>query len=91
MNTIHWGAAFAVAIVALLGTVFFKFGVELTAVFLESDGVYLTVKGVKYHAEWLRERCQSNVSVHVSTLQPLHALDDFPPPRVSMRRWTVSR
>ena len=36
-----------------------------------------------FHAEWLRERCQSGESVQLETLQPLHSPHEYEPSRIT--------
>ncbi|KAJ8603643.1 hypothetical protein CTAYLR_007579 [Chrysophaeum taylorii] len=50
---------------------------------IEDDGLAISLDGVgRVHAEWLRERCTSALSVDQVTLQRLHAPHEYEPPRV---------
>lgn len=50
---------------------------------VDSDGVSLFLDGIgNVHAEWLRERCLSPMSVDQVTLQRLYGPHEYEPPRV---------
>ena len=49
---------------------------------ISADGSTVTAGGVDLHAEWLRERCQSESSVDVNTLQLLRNPHEYATPRV---------